>query len=164
MNTLPIVLLLLSAVCLSAMITPVAAQQRDPTIVAIDAAIQSLKEQPNQFSLTVMAVGAVGISSGGGTGIRVEAHGGGPGSQTTGLVATASDAQINIVQTKADEKLKQEADKAVKLLSEIKTLIQTPKPDQSTISSKLSDLAKTYVAPVLTSVITALIKVRLRLP
>ena len=136
----------------------------DPVIAALDAAIQSLKEQPSQFHLSVTAIGAMGVASGSGTGIRVEARGGQAGSQTTGLVASASSGDITIAQARATERLKEEADKAIKLLSEIKVLAQAPKPDQPTLTSKLSELAKTYVAPVLTAVVTALIKAKFRLP
>lgn len=66
-------------------VTATAQQPRpDPAIIAIDAAIDSLKRQPNQFTLSVTAIGAVGIASGGGIDITVETHGGGPGSQRIG--------------------------------------------------------------------------------
>lgn len=156
---------LLAAICVLGMTVTASGQQPrpDPVIVAIDAAIDSLKQQPNQFTLNVTAIGAVGTASGGGTGIKVEAHGGGPGSQTIGMVAKADGTQVNIAYATADAALKQEAEKAVKLLTDIKTALQAPKVDKPTITSKLTEFAKTYVAPVLKSVIEALVKKKLGL-
>jgi hypothetical protein len=135
----------------------------DPAIVAIDAAIKSLKEQPNQFTLDVTVIGVSGTASGGGTGVSVVANGGGPGSQTTGLTATVDGTQVNIAQHTADTKLQQESQKAVKLLTDIKTALQAPKVDKPTVQAKLSEFLKTYVAPVLKSVIEALVMKRLGL-
>ena len=155
----------LAAICVFGMTVTASAQQPrpDPLIVAIDAAIDSLKHQPNQFTLNVTAIGAVGIASGGGTGIKVEVHGGGAGSQTTGMVARADGTQVNIAHATADAALKQEAERAVKLLADIKTALQAPKVDKPTVTSKLTEFAKTYVAPVLKSVIEALVKKKLGL-
>lgn len=159
------VIAFLAAVCVFTMTLTATAQQvrTDPAIIAIDAAIASLKQQPNQFTLNVMTVGAMGTASGGGTGIKVEVHGGGPGSQTTGLVAKADGSQVNIAQSTADAALKQEAERAIKLLTEIKAALQAPKVDTPTVTSKLTEFAKTYVAPALKSVIEALVKKKLGL-
>jgi len=156
-------ILFLAAICVFGMtVTATARQPRpDPVIIAIDAAINSLKQQPNQFTLNVTAIGAVGTASGSGTGIKVEVHGGGPGSQTTGMVARADGTQVNIAYGTADAALKQEAEKAVKLLTDIKAALQASKVDKPTVTSKLTEFAKTYVAPVLKSVIEALVKKKL---
>jgi hypothetical protein len=158
-------ILLLALICIFGTKATVNAQQprSDPVIIAINAAIDSLKQQPNQFTLDVTVVGAMGTASGGGTGINVEVQGGGPGSQTTGLIARVDGTQVNIAQAKADAVLKQEAEKAVKLLTEIRTALQAPKLDKLTATSKLAEFLKTYVAPVLKSVIEALVKKRLGL-
>lgn len=156
---------LVGALCVCGMGPLIARQQPggDAVILAIDAAIQSLSQQPNQFRLNVTVVGAIGTASGGGTGIHVEAHGGAPGSQTTGLVASASSAQVEIAQSTADAALRQEAEKAVGLLTEIKSLLQAKKVDKPAVTSRLGEFAKTYVAPVLKSVIEALVKKKLGL-
>jgi len=141
-----------------------AQQPMDPVIVAIDAAIASLRQQPNQFTLTVNVTGLAVTSSGAGTGMKVEVTGGGPGSQTTGLNVTATNQQqMNIAQSTADQALKQQAEKAIALLTEMKSLLQAPKVNKSSIMSRLTEFGKTYVAPVLKSVIEALIKKKLGL-
>ena len=155
----------LAAIYVFSMTVTASAQQprSDPVIIAIDAAIDSLKQQPNQFTLNVTAIGAVGTASGGGTGIKVEVRGGSPGSQTSGMVASADGTQVNIANATADAALKQDAEKAFKLLTDIKTALQAPKVDKPTVTSKLTEFAKTYVAPVLKSVIDALVKKKLGL-
>lgn len=140
-----------------------AAQTQPSVIVAIDAAIASLRQQPNQFSLVVQATGLSVTSSGPGTGMKIEVTGGGAGSQTTGLNVTTSSAQVNIAQNTADQGLKQEAEKAILLLSEIKTLLLARKVDKPSVMPRLTEFGKTYVAPALKSVIEALVKKALRL-
>lgn len=135
----------------------------DPVIVAIDAAITSLKEQPNQFKLAVHVTGMAVTSSGPGTGMKIEVAGGGPGSQTTGLKVSTTGAQVNITRTTADQALKEQAEKAISLLSEMKLLLQAPKVDKPTVMSRLTDFGNTYVAPVLKSIIGALVKKKLGL-
>jgi len=135
----------------------------DQVVVAIDAAIASLRQQPNQFNLTVSTTGLAVIESGGGTGMRVEVTGGGPGSQTTGLAVTATGAQLNIAQSMADQVLTQQAEQAISLLTELKSLLQARRVDKPSVMSRLAEFSKTYVAPVLKSVIEALIKKKLGL-
>jgi len=139
------------------------AQPSDPVILAIDAAILSLRQQPNQFNLAVNVTGLHVTSTGPGTGMKVEVHGGGAGSQTTGLNVTTSGADLNIVQRDADQALKQQAEKAISLLSEIKSLLQAPKVDKQTITSRLTEFGKTYVAPALKAIVEALGKKKLGL-
>jgi len=88
----------------------------DPVVVAIDAAVKSLRETPNQFSLAVNITG-VSVNSSGGIGLLGTATGGGPGSTTTGLMvnSTASGQQVAIARQEANEALKQEADKAIRI-------------------------------------------------
>lgn len=150
--------------CICCLSTVNAAQQSmEPVIVAIDAAITSLRQQPNQFALTVNVTGLSVTSSGPGTGMKVEVTGGGQGSQTTGLNVTSTGGQMSIAQRDADQALKQQAEKAISLLTEIKSLLQAPKVDKPTVMSRLEDFGKTYVAPVLKSVIEVLIKKKLGL-
>lgn len=162
MRKLGVLGVLLSAVLMA----QAPALPRDSAIVAIDAAIKSLRETPNQFSLAVNVTG-VSVSNSGGVGLQVTATGGGPGSTTTGMIvdSTAAGQQITIARQNADEALKQEADKAIRLLTEIKTLLQKPpaQVEKPKVASKLGELAKTYVAPVMLSIIEALIKARLGL-
>jgi hypothetical protein len=137
--------------------------ETDSTVIALDAAIESLKKEPNQFNLTVTTVGVMATASNGGTGLSVQANGGGPGSTTVGLIASPSGGNIQLTQATADDQLKREAEKAVQLLQEIRGLLTQKKIDKPTIKSKLEAFSQTYVAPVLKSIIEALLKKRLGL-
>jgi hypothetical protein len=140
------------------------AQSAGPEVIAVlDAAIQSLKEKPHQFHVTAMAVGMMGTATAPGTtGIRCEATGGGAGSTTTGCVSIVdTNTNVQLVE-RADARLKVESEKAIKLLSEIKTLVQAPKPDQPGIMTRLTDLANTYVPKIISEIITAAIKARFK--
>jgi hypothetical protein len=66
-------------------------------VVAIDDAIKSLQDQPNQFNLSVTATGlSVNQSGSGGTGMVVNVTGGGTGSNVTGLNISMNGNEINI--------------------------------------------------------------------
>lgn len=58
----------------------------------------SLERDPNQFSLEVRVVGAMGMGGSGGPGISATAIGGEPGSETTGFRAEASAGSAEISQ------------------------------------------------------------------
>jgi hypothetical protein len=151
---------------LSVLVSPYAAQASslfpasNSVVTAIDAAIQSLQQQPNQFHLTVNSVGMQVTNNGGtGPGLVVQATGGGPGSTTTGLVVNAGgQQQVNIAAADlADAGLRQEAEKAIQLLTEIKSLLQKPKVDKPAVAARLSDLSHSYVAPILSAMLEALV-------
>jgi hypothetical protein len=74
--------------------------------------------------------------------------------------SSVSPQQVAIARQVANDAIKQQADKAVQLLTEIKTLIQKPpaQVDKPQVTSKLGELSKTFIAPVVVSVISALIK------
>jgi len=147
------------ALCICAVGAAEAAEQ-DDAIVVIEAAIASLKAQPNQFSLVVNAQGMSVVSSGSGTGMNITVTGSGTGS-TTGLNVSASSGDINIAQSTANKALEEQAEKSIALLNEIKTLLQAPQVDKPQVMSRLTDFGKTYVAPVLKAVIEAVIKKKL---
>jgi hypothetical protein len=135
-----------------------------PAVAAIDATIQSLKEQPNQFTLSVTVTGVVANASApGSTGLSVQVQGGGIGSQTTGLSVTTSSGQVQIAQAAADEAMRKQSEQAIKLLTEIKSLLEKPKAkvDKPTIMARLAEFGKTYVAPALKTVIETLVKAAL---
>jgi hypothetical protein len=141
------------------------ADKSAPVIVAIDEAIKSLREKPNQFHLDVYATGVNVTQYGGsGTGINVEVHGGGMGSQTTGMNVTMDTAKIDIVtKTIADRALREQAEKAVQILNDIKTALTQPEPDRDTILSKLSDLGGTFISDAVKAIIDKLVRARLGL-
>lgn len=155
-------LLAMSAACMSEAVRA-EASGRDSAIAAIDAAIQSLRHEPNQFHLQVNCIGVQATSNGGGTGLSVTAQGGGPGSQTTGMVVTTSGDQCVINQSAANEAVEQQAERAISLLTNIEEALQKPKVDEPTIISMLTEFGKTYVAPAVKSVIEVLIKRALHL-
>jgi hypothetical protein len=140
--------ILISAISSAQSTTP----PREPAIVAIDAAIKSLRETPNQFVQTGNMTGVSSTGCDAGTGIQVSLTGGGPGS--------TSPQQLALARQGSNDAIKQQADKAVQILTEIKTLIQKPaaQVDKAQVTSKLGELSRTYIAPVVVSVITALIK------
>jgi len=135
----------------------------DPVIVAIDAAIESLKREPNQFNLSVTSVGVMGSASGGGIGIQSSPQGGGPGSTTIGVQGTANTGNIQITQAAANEQLIKEAERAIRLLQEIRDALSTQKIDAPSVKSRLQEFAGTYAAPALKAVIEALVKKKLGL-
>jgi hypothetical protein len=132
-------------------------------IAAIDAAIKSLTHEPNQFEIQVTCTGLQATSNGGGTGLNVTTQGGAAGSQTTGMVVSSNSTQCTTAQGIASDAVKQQADQAIKQLTEIKAALQAPKVDKPAMTFMLAEFEKTYVAPVVTSILVAIIKRALHL-
>lgn len=127
-------------------------------VVAIDDAIKSLQDQPNQFNLSVTTTGlSVNQSGSGGTGMVVNVTGGGAGSNVTGLNISMNGNEINIATQAANDALIQQSQKAIKILEELKQNISVKKPEKSKVKSALSKLHDTYIAPIAKSVISGLI-------
>lgn len=127
----------------------------DPAIIAIDAAIQSIQQQPNQFDVQLTCTGVQASASGGGTGLSVNVTGGGLGSQTTGMNVTMDSAACQAAASNSVNALNQNT---LKQLADLKTSLEAPTPDKSTILSQISDLGKSYIAPALVAAIKALVE------
>jgi hypothetical protein len=155
-NVVSLLLALATAPCAATAAEPDA----DPALVAIDAAIRSIRQEPNQFNVQLTCAGVQATANGGGTGLSVTVTGGGIGSQTTGMNVSMNDAQCRAAGDNAVNALNEQT---IKQLEAIKTLLGASAPDKSAIMSKVADLGKAYIAPALRAVIEVLIKRRLRL-
>jgi hypothetical protein len=146
---------LLSAVPVAAM----AAAESDPAIIAIDAAIKSLQQTPQQ-NMTMTCIGMQSTSTGSGIGTSVTTYGGASGSRTTGLIVSNDGAQCTAKENAASGELSQ---KAIEQLSILRTKLEATPVDKPGIMASLTELGKTYVAPALQAVLQALILKRLGL-
>lgn len=141
------------------------ASPKNTTAVAVlEAAIKSLKDKPNQFNLQVTCQGMQVTASGGSTGMNMTVIGGAPGSQTMGMKVTMDNAQCNVAGSKVDAAMKEQGEKAIELLTKIKSAIEANKSDKTEVSGLLSELGSTFIVPALQSVIEAVVKKALHLP
>ena len=125
---------------------------KESVITAIDAATESLKTTPEQCGGN--KIGVVGIGGNGSPGVIGIANG--PG---VGVQGTAGNSSTNQQNGPADPKIGE----ALKLLDGLKVEANKPKPDKSSISGWLIELAKTKVAPAAVSIIAGLFKSWLKL-
>jgi len=99
----------------------------------VDAIVASLRDNPNQFQLTVNAsiTGLSATAQGGGIGAMGIARGGG-----TGINASASmnGAKMRIVQRKVETAMNQESQLLLDTLSKIVRQLRNESPDKSTIN------------------------------
>jgi hypothetical protein len=132
------------ALAVAATNTAVAAppDENDAAIVAIDAAIQSLTQQPSQ-NMQLSCTAVRNTVNGPGTGISITATGGGVGSTTTGMIVSMSGAQCSAAVGEASGALSQQA---VQKLSDLKASLEASPAEKSTIMSRLAELGKTYIA------------------
>jgi hypothetical protein len=131
---------------------------QEAVISAIDQAIKSLKENPNQFHLSVTTTGLnINQSGTGGTGMIVKATGGAPGSQVTGLNIAVDGGEINVARQAVNDALREESRKAIQILEELKLAIENQKPDANRVKAIIKDLNETYIPPIVTSLISKLI-------
>jgi hypothetical protein len=120
----------------------------------IETIIASLKDNPNQFTLSIKVVGQQITASGGGTGLQVTAVGGGPGSTTIGNQVSMAGAQIQITpQQHAHAAFDQQARALVETLQTIATQLRAPTPDQSVIQRAMGSLKNTWVPGVIIGVV-----------
>ena len=132
--------------------------RRYAAIAAIDEAIKSLSNKPNQFSLLVKSTGlSVVQSRSGGTGMNVTVTGGGPGSKTTGLNVSMDGHDIQIVQQAATQALSEESQKAIQILQDLKKALSEETVESEEVDSLLAKLRETYVPVIISSIITKLI-------
>ncbi len=153
------------AVSISIMDRPALASSKyEAATSALDAAIQSLKAQPNQFNVQISCQGLQAISNGGAPAINNNVVGGGLGSQTTGITVTTSSAQCQVATGNATAAVQEQGEQAVKLLTELKSALEAKKVDNESIIGMLADLGQTYISPALKKVIETVVKKVLRLP
>jgi len=132
--------------------------RRYAAIAAIDEAIQSLSNKPNQFSLSVKSTGISVVQSGsGGTGMNVTVTGGGPGSKTTGLDVSMDGHDIQIVQQAATQALSEESQKAIQILQDLKKALSEETVESEEVDSLLTKLRETYIPVIISSIITKLV-------
>ena len=139
------------------------ARTRDFTIV-----LENIHDQHN-MSACLRSCDAVGIMD-----VHLLYHSGQTAPEISNTSSSSAGKWLNIIKHKSTEEcfaaLHSEGKKiyttrmseeAISLLSEIRSLLKEPKVDKPTVMSRLTDFANTYVAPVLKSVIGALVKKKL---
>jgi hypothetical protein len=122
----------------------------------VDAIVNSLKENPTQFQLSVDVsmtgmsataqdggIGALGIAQGGGTGIHAS--------------ASMDNTKIQIAQRKAENAMNQEYQALIDTLSGIAQELRNESPDRSKVSSMYESLKGKWIPGVITSVVGNLI-------
>jgi hypothetical protein len=123
----------------------------------IETIIASLKDNPNQFTLSIKLVGQQITASNGGIGLKVTAVGGGPGSTTIGNQVSTTGAQIQISPQQAHAAFDQQTHALVETLQTIATQLRAPTPDQSVIQRAMGSLKNTWVPGVIIGVVGNLV-------
>jgi len=123
----------------------------------IEAIARSIERNPSQFHFMVNIAGTKVTNIGGGTGLSVQAIGGGDGSQTIGFQSNMSGANIEIAQKAADAAISQEMSALVKNLDNLVSELRSSAPNKSRINSILDLLKQTWVPNVITSIVANII-------
>ncbi len=122
------------------------------TIEIIDQIIDSLRTNPGQFNIQVSVVGQQ-ISSSGGIGLSVSAHGGGPGSTTVGQIVSVDGTQVSFAQRAASKAMDQQVLALIQTLTEIRTQLASGSPDKSKVRRLYESLRDTWVPSLITSIL-----------
>jgi hypothetical protein len=112
----------------------------------------SLRANPAQFQMNITVTGQR-VTSHGGTGVRITAVGGGPGSTTIGQKVSLDGASIEISQARASEAMTQQLEALVDILDKIARELESPSPDKPMLERTYRSLVGTWVPGVITSVI-----------
>lgn len=122
----------------------------------IEAMAAALRANPQQFHINISVIGQR-VTSYGGTGMVVNAVGGGPGSTTIGNQVTMGGAQVEISQQQGLQAMDQQFGALLQTLQDIATQLRGPTPDRSRIQRAIDSLKNTWVPGAITSAIVALI-------
>jgi hypothetical protein len=122
----------------------------------IDAIASSLKANPAQFHINISVIGQR-VTSYGGTGMVVNAVGGGPGSTTIGNQVTMGGAQVEISQQQGLQAMDQQFSALLQSLHDIAAQLRSPKPDRTLIQRTIDSLKDSWVPGAITSAVVALI-------
>ncbi len=123
----------------------------------IDAIGRSIRENPSQFHFEINVIGTQATAIGGGTGLSVQARGGGPGSTTIGYQSSVSGANIEVAQKAANGAIRQEMSALVQALYNLASELRSTSPDKNRINAILGDLKRSWIPNVITSVVANII-------
>jgi hypothetical protein len=122
----------------------------------IEAMARALRANPQQFHINVSVIGQR-VSSYGGTGMVVNAVGGGPGSTTIGNQVTMGGAHVELSPMLGGQAMDQQFGVLLQTLEGIVAELRSPKPDRSRIGRAIDTLKDTWVPGAIVSTVVALI-------
>jgi hypothetical protein len=122
----------------------------------IEAMARALRANPQQFQINISVTGQR-VTSYGGTGMVVNAVGGGPGSTTIGNQANVGSAQVQLSPAQGGQAMDQQFGALLQTLHDLAAQLRSPKPDRSLIQRTIDGLKDSWVPGVITSAIVALI-------
>jgi len=116
----------------------------------------ALVASPSQFHISVNVAGQQ-VTSYGGTGLRVTAVGGGPGSTTVGQSVSLDGAQVTIAQRRGAQAMDQQFQALINSPNTIASELESPSPNKQTIEHMYQSLLQTWVPGIITSVLGTLL-------
>ena len=114
---------------------------------------ESLKSNPDQFHINITVTGQQ-ITSHGGTGLKINATGGGPKSTTVGQIVSMDGAQIEILRGKANQAMTEQVTALINSLDVISEELRSSSPDKSIIQHRIDSLRGTWVPGVISGVLS----------
>lgn len=123
----------------------------------IDGMAKSIRQKPGQFHFEIEISGTKATAIGGGVGLSVQAHGGGPSSTTIGYQSTLSGASIEIAQKAANDAIRQEMSALVDVLGNLVTELRSASPDKKRITAILDSLKQSWIPNLITSIVANII-------
>lgn len=126
--------------------------KKEEAITIIQSMIDSLTNNPNQFTFTVNITGTQVTSTGGGTGLNIVVTGGGVGSKTVGFQSTVNGNNIDIAQGQANAKIQNDLTQIISILKSIKDGLLNDK-SKSDMENLYHSLKNTWLPGIATSVI-----------
>jgi Trk-type K+ transport system membrane component len=119
----------------------------------IDEIINSIKDNPAQFQLSINVIGQQ-VTSHGGTGMSISVTGGGPGSTTIGNKVTVGGASVEIAQQRGKQAMNEQFNALLNTLNAISEQLKVREPDKSLIQRLTSSLKNTWVPGVIVGVVS----------
>lgn len=118
----------------------------------IEGIIQSLRDNPKQFNISIHVTGQ-NITSHGGTGLSITATGGESGSNTIGQVVSANGADIRISQERGMQVMDDQLNALIQTLHKISIQLQSSSPDKGVIKQLYNSLKNSWVPGAIVSIV-----------
>lgn len=130
---------------------------KDSASLILESIIESLRAEPNQFQINLKVVGQINSVTNGGIGQIITATGGAAGSTTIGNKVSVDSSTVEIARQRGSEAMHEQTGLLLSALENIADEIKKSSPNKSIINNILESLKDTWVPPIVSSVITALI-------
>ena len=123
----------------------------------IDGMVESLRNEPRQFSIELKVVGQQVSVTNGGIGQIISATGGGYKTTTIANKVSVDGSSVQLARGAGDQAMEEQVAALINALEHISDQFKSGNPDKGLIRNILGALGESWVPPMVSAVVTSLI-------